>query len=141
MPGRARRPAMAWVYSPPRSPKPTVPAAIKAEPEARANELVESELKSKSIKPPPEDPQFNYIVDIYTKWYRSSFYFCARYACPGPNAISPFFETKFARMEYAGDGEFNLSFMQYTGQWFELYQGLSIDQCLASIRHDPFFMP
>ena len=139
MPGRARRPAKAWVYSPAPPPKPTVPAAIKAELEARARELVESELKPKNIKPPPEDQSFNYIVDIYTKWYRSYFYFCAKYACPGPNAISPFFEAKFARMEYAGEGEFNLSFMRHTGQWVELYQGLSIDECLTNIRDDAFF--
>jgi hypothetical protein len=45
--------------------------------------------------PPPENRQFNYIIDIFGKWYRSYFYFCGRYYCPGPNAISPTFETRF----------------------------------------------
>ena len=48
-----------WVYSPPKPAKPTVPPALKADVEARANELVESTLKPAHIKPPPEDERFN----------------------------------------------------------------------------------
>jgi hypothetical protein len=109
--------------------------------ETKANALVESVLKPQYVEPPPENPQFNYIVDITTKWYRSYFYFCSRYACPGPYALSPFFESKFARMEYIGDGLFNLAYMRYTGQWFEIFTELSLDACLASIRDDPWFHP
>ena len=43
-------------------------------------------LKPKFIKPPPKDPKWNYIIDIFTKWHSSFFYFCSTYACPGPNA-------------------------------------------------------
>jgi hypothetical protein len=61
----------AWVFCPEKSPKPMVPENIKAEVETKAKELVESFLKPEYIKPPPEDMRFNYVVDIYTKWYRS----------------------------------------------------------------------
>jgi hypothetical protein len=129
----------AWFFSPQKSPKPKVPENIKIEVETKANELIESFLKPEYIKPPPDDMRFNYVVDIYTKWYRNYFYFCAKYACPGPNAISPFFESKFARMEYAGDGLFNLSYMRHTGQWFEIFQDLSMDECLETIKDFPHF--
>ncbi|HEY3360276.1 MAG TPA: hypothetical protein VGK06_00230 [Methanosarcina sp.] len=109
--------------------------------EAKAKELVESFLKPEYIKLPPEDMRYNYIVDIYTKWYRSSFYFCATYACPSPQAISPSYEPKFARVEYAGDGLFNLSYMRHTEKWFEIFQGLSVDECLTIIKEYPHFMP
>ena len=79
-----------------------------------AVELVEAILKPRYIKPPLKNEQFNYIVDIDTRWYRNYFYFCAKCACPGPNAISSFFEVKFARLEYAGDDPFHLSFIRYT---------------------------
>lgn len=131
----------AWTFRPQKSPKPRVPENLKLEVETKAEELVESDLKPEYIKPPTEEMHFNYIVDIYTKWYRSSFYFCSKYACPGPNAISSFFETKFARMEYVGDGLFNLSYMRHTEKWFEIFQGLSIDECLETIRDFPHFMP
>ena len=109
-----------------------MPEALKREVETKANALVESVLKPRHVKEPEPDPQFNYIVDIYTKWYRSYFYFCSRYACPGPYALSPFFEDKFARMEYIGSGRFNVAFMRHTGQWVEIFTDLTLDECLAS---------
>jgi len=130
-----------WVRVPPKPSRPTVPAATKADVEARARELVESVLKPLHVKPPPDDQRFNYIVDIGTKWYRSYFYFFATYRSPGPTALSPTFEAKFARLEYTGADRFNLAFMRHTGQWIELRFDLSLDQCLDAIRHDPFFLP
>ncbi len=130
-----------WIKVPPRQPKPKVPDAVKMEVEIRANELIESVMKPKHVKAHVKEEGFNYIVDIYSKWYRSYFYFCARYRSPGPRAISPFFEVRFARMEYIGNGRFNLSYMRHTGQWWEVYAALSIDECLDRIKDDPLFWP
>ena len=129
-----------WVYSPQRQPKPKAPEAVKTDLEVKASELVDSILKPMHVKPPREDEQYNYIVDIYTKWYRSYFYFYAKYHCPGPNAISPFFEEKFARLEYIGNGRFNLSYMRHTGKWWEIYPELFLEECLAAIRDEPHFL-
>lgn len=130
-----------WTYSPPKPSKAKIPDAIKCTVENKATELIESILKPKHIKPHPEDNTFNYIVDIYSKWYRSYFYFIAKYSCPSPNAISPFFESKFARMEYIGNEHFNLSYMRHTEQWWEIYPDLSVDECLDAIREEPHFLP
>jgi hypothetical protein len=107
----------------------------------KAKQLVEATLKPQHIKPPPANAQFNYIVDIYTKWYRHYFYFCAKYCVSGPNALAPYFEAKFARLEYAGHNQFNLAYRRYTEEWIEVYPGLSLDQCLNAIRDDPLFQP
>ena len=128
-----------WMYSPPKQPKPKIPDALKAEVTTRANELIDTVLKPKNIQPPPENPRFNYIVDIYGKWYHSAFYFCTKYCCPGPNAISPSFEAKFARMQYAGNNRFHLAFMRHTGEWIELYTDQTVDECLAAVKDDPWF--
>lgn len=130
-----------WVYSPPKPAKPAVPAAVKAELDTKAQALIDQHLKPQHVQPPPEEPQFNYLINIWTKWYRGYFYFCGTYASPGPNALSPTFEVRFARMEYGGSAHFNLAYMRHTEQWFELYQNLSIDDCLAAIRDEPFFFP
>ena len=130
-----------WVYSPPRPPKPTVPDAVKADVDAKARELIETVLKPAHVKPPPEDPRFNYLVDIYAKWYRNYFYFCSRYCCPGPNAIAPFFEDRFARLEYVDLDRYHLAYMRYTGQWWEIYRDLSLGECLVTIRDEPHFSP
>jgi hypothetical protein len=123
-----------WVYSPRQLPKLEVPGGIKAEVNAKAAVLIDTTLKPTHVEPPPENYQFNYIVDIYAKWYRCYFYFCATYACPGPSALSPTFESKFARLECVGGQRFNLAYMRHTSEWLEIYQDLSLDECLASIK-------
>jgi len=130
-----------WVYSPSKPSAPKVPERVKAEVQQKADQLVETVLKPQHIEPPPKDHDFNYIVDLYTKWYRHYFYFCAKYCSPGPYARSPFFETKFARMEYIGEDNFNLSFMRHTDEWIEVRPDSSLDECLTAIKDDPLFSP
>jgi hypothetical protein len=66
------KPKKRWIYSPPKPAKPPVPDALKAEVEAKGQALIE-ELRAKIIKPPPEDLQFNYLIEVWCKWYRSYF--------------------------------------------------------------------
>ncbi len=130
-----------WASNPPKRTKPKVPELLKSALKEKADEVIENTLKPKHIKPPPPDNDFNYLVDIYSKWYRNYFYFCAKYNCPSPNAISPSFETKFARMEYIGNERFNLSYMRHTQQWWEIYQDLSMLECIQLILEEPHFIP
>jgi len=136
----AKKPKKAWVYAPKKPPKQKVPDDLKAKVEAQASELVEKVLKPRHVQPPPKEPKFNYIIDLRTKWQRSYLYFGATYACPGPNAISPTFETKFARMEFVGGNKFALSYMRHTGKWWEIFSRLSLDECLEHVRDDPIFL-
>ena len=130
-----------WIYRPPKPPKAKVPDTVKREVEDSATKIIVGRLKPKHIKPPSDNNTFNYIVDIYSKWHQNYFYFIAKYSCPGPNAISPFFESKFARMQYIGNERFNLSYMRHTEQWFEIYSNLSVDECLKAITEEPNFLP
>lgn len=133
-----KKPRRIWAPSG-RGPKPKIPDYLKEQVGTAANRLVAEVLKPRYVDPPPVDPQWNYKVDIYTTWFRGYLYFCATYACPGPNALSPTFETRFARMEYAGDDLFHLAYMRYTGEWNEIYRGLTADQAFIAIREDPHF--
>ena len=130
-----------WIHKPPRQAKPKVPDTIKLDVEAKAREIVETILKPEHVKPPPKDKNFNYIVDVYSKWYRNYFYLCTKYACPSPNAVSPFFEAKFARLEYVGNGRFNLSYFFHAAASCEIYTDLSLDECIATIRDESHFIP
>jgi hypothetical protein len=131
-----------WVWSPStRASGPALDAAAKAQVEAKARELIEKELKPRHVKPPPGDARFNYLTDITLKWHGSTLFLVAVYACPGPNAISPSFEDRFARLKHVGGGRFDLDFMRHTGQWVPLHQGLTLDQCLEAVRDDPWFTP
>ena len=132
-----------WAYWPERQRKgaPKVPGFVKAEVKSRADRLIETVLKPEHIKPPPEDNRFNYLVDIYSRWYRHYFYFCSKYNCPGPNALSPSFEDKFARLESIGRGRFKMAHMRHTGKWQEVYSALTLDESLKVIAEDPFLTP
>ena len=112
---------------------------IKANVGAKATKLVENVLKRKHVQPPPKEPRFNYITDVWIKWIGSTLYFGTTYACPGPNAISPSFEVKFARMEHIGDGRFALSYMRQTERWFKLFPSLTVDACLDAIENEWHF--
>jgi len=130
-----------WMYCPPKPKKPTVPDSVKAELTRKAQQLIDDHLRPAHVKPPPKKTQFNYVTDLFTKWYQSYFYFCATYACPHPDAISPTFETRFARMRYQGMDRFDLAYMRHTGEWNEIFFDLSLDECLKAIREEPHFIP
>ena len=130
----------AWMIRPAKNPK-SMPDSLKAEVEAKAKELIENVLKPKHVLPPQEDEQFNYISDIGAKWYRNYFYFFSTYTCPGPNALSPTFESKFARLEYVGNATFALYFMRHTGEWVGLHDALSVDESMKAIQDDAWFVP
>ena len=142
---RSRRPSgWTWVYDPAgafRQSKKPVPADLQHEVERRAQELIDSTLKPRHIQPPPQKAELNYLVDISCKWRGPFFYFCSQYCSPGPRALSPFFESKFARLQYAGDERFNLAYFRHTGLWWEIAQLLSLEECLSEIEAGGLFTP
>jgi hypothetical protein len=136
-----KKPKRTWVWAPRKPTPPPVPDDLKAEVESRANELIEGCLKPTYVKPPPEDRRWNYLTGISTKWHRSFFYLVGDYASPGPNALSPTFESSFARMEYVGDGRFNMAYFRHTGKWWEVHRGLTLDESIETIREHVIFHP
>jgi hypothetical protein len=128
-----------WVYSP--RPASGVPDAAKQQVMAKADEIIETLFKPRYLKPRPKKAMFNYIVDIYAKWHKNCLYFGAKYACPGPHALSPFFEDSFTRLAYMANGRFNLAYMRHTGTWQEVFTDLSREEAFDEIRNQPFFHP
>src|SRR5258706_7496312 len=90
-----------WAMYPRKTSTASLPESLNMEVTTKANQLIETVLKPKYIQPPPENPQFNYIVDIYGKWYHNAFYFCAEYRVACPNPIERGFDATVARMPYA----------------------------------------
>jgi hypothetical protein len=137
----AKKTPLTWFPKACRPKKASIPESLKAQVNAKATDLVETVLKPKFIQSPPKKPRFNYIIDVAAKWHGSSFFIVFAYACPGPSAISPTFEAKFARMEFVGNAKFSLSFMRHTGKWAVLYERISLNECLDAIQKDYWFQP
>jgi hypothetical protein len=129
-----------WVYSPASFPKPRVPDATRRDVKERADEIA-AEFKRRHVQPAPDEPRFNYLTDVYTRWHRSFLYFVMTYACPGPEAMAPSFEAPFTRLEYAGPDQFHLAYIRHTGKWWEVYRDLNLDEALSLICEQPFFHP
>lgn len=139
-----RPPRRVWVYDPARAfrqSQAAVPADIKQEVQRQAQELIDSTLKPRYLQPPPRKPQCNYLVDLYCQWRGPFFYFCSKYCSPGPQALSPSFDSKFARLQYVGNERFNLAYFRHTGQWWEVAQLLSLGKCLSWIKEGNIFTP
>ena len=128
-----------WVWVPAMPSK--VPDVLKREVSSKAESLVEDYLKPKHVEPPPKEPQFNYVVDIFTRWRGCFFYFMARYACPGSNRTAPFFEIGFARLEFVGDDRFDLAYFRHTGKWWSVYSALTLDEALDLVKSEGIFQP
>ena len=134
-----------WVVSnsssSPSQTKTKVPDAVKDTLTEKARVVIDNIIKPNHISPPPSENDFNYLVDVYSKWYRNYFYFCSTYNCPHPNAISPSFDIKWARMEYVGKDKFNISYMRHTDKWGEIHQEISMIDSLKAIVEESYFSP
>jgi hypothetical protein len=136
----AKRSDKTWIFNPNKQPQ-QVLEQVKLQVSEKVDLLVQHVLKPRCIKPPPKDKRFNYTVDIFTKWHRQYFYVNGTYHCPGPNRSSPTFETSFVRLEYVGDGRFNVAYMRHTGKWWQIFSGLTLRKCLEIMEKNPIFFP
>jgi len=118
--------------------RPPVPPATKAEVEIAAQRLIDLVLKPKYVQPPPAESQFNYIIDVRSKWRGSYFYLFSVYQVADSEQT---FDANIARLEHAGRGRFHLAFQRHTGEWITLATDQTIDECLDTIEHEFFFQP
>ena len=85
--------------------------------------------------------EFNYPVAIYGKWHGNKYRFITRYRSDQPVSITPEFEAPFARLEYVSPDHFDLSYHRHTGEWYRLYQRITLDEALALIADGMHFQP
>jgi hypothetical protein len=107
--------------------------------QAEADQFVAAFYKPTFIRPPEKRPRVNYVVDFATKWHGPYLQFIAQYACPGPYALSPFFEIAFARLGYFSHDNWNLWVRRHTGQWIVMDRQLTLAQCFKKMRSSPWF--
>ncbi len=101
------------------------------------DQVVEEELKPLHVKHPPKNYKLNYIIDIYTKWQRDCFYFCARYS----NADGRDFNLNFARLEAKARGKYDLAYLRHTGKWWVTNKNLSAKAAIDLVKEGGLFDP
>lgn len=137
----SKKPRKIWQLTPPRKASVKVPDTAKKLIQEEGDRFIESTLQSQHIKKNPPDSILGSCKEIYGKWYRSFFHFCAikQYRCS--DDLCPPMEIRFARLEYMGDNQFNLAYFRHTGQWWTIKEGISLEECLREIEINPFLQP
>jgi hypothetical protein len=97
-------------------------------------------FKNQYIKKDP-DKRFDYLMDIYAKWYGNYLYFCEKFKSEHPDRIRDEYEVKFVRLERTGNDRYNFSYYRHTGQWFLVTNDLTLKECLEMMQANPSFQP
>jgi hypothetical protein len=91
----------------------------------------------------PKEPnrKYNYLIDIYSIWYRNFFYLCEYFKSEHPDRIADEFEKRFVRLEYRGKDSFNFSYFRHIGVWHLVAKSISLEDCKELILSNPNFQP
>jgi hypothetical protein len=96
---------------------------------------VVAKLKKRFCKT-PKHPQFNWPHDFFTRWHRDALYFVV--VMRTGHDMPPEFETHAARMEYVGDGKFNLAVPMRRG-WMTIKENATPEECVKKISESVYF--
>ena len=85
--------------------------------------------------------RYNYLVDVYSKWYQNYFYLCEKFEPGNSNELKKEFEVKFVRLKYTGKNQFDFSYFRHTGKWDLVAESLTMEECKDMIISIPAFQP
>jgi hypothetical protein len=129
----------AWVFSE-LPPKCTLKKWEKEQCVADAEKFIAEYYRPTFVKPPPKDDRFNYVVDFRAAFGGSYLRFYVKYASPGPDALSPFFEYPFARLGCFGRARWNLWARRHNDHRVCIEpRPKALRACFASMRENPWF--
>lgn len=129
-----------WVWAPAR-PKPGKPSeAEKAAIIAACEALIRDKIKPRFL-PRIVPTEFNYPVDIYGGWHGGRYRFIQRYRSGFPDNEGEEFESAYARIDYMGPGRFDVYWHRHTGQWYRLFQGMTLAEALSEIETNGVLHP
>jgi hypothetical protein len=100
--------------------------------------ILQFKKELQKVKP---NKKYNYVIDIYTKWYQNYFYFCEKYKVVFENRLADEFETKFVRLEFVSKNNFKFSYFRHTEKWHVVTENITLEECLEMIIGNPNFRP
>ena len=119
---------------------PTDKAAIGA----RCERFIAEILKPRFL-PEVRPTQFNYPIDIVGKWRGSKYSFITRYRSGFPDNLGAEFDAPFTRLghvdKHLAEVRFDGMWRRHTGQWWRLYDAVSLEDALRSIETDMCLQP
>ena len=119
-----------WLPAKPKPlPKPKLEEDLRAEIDSQIAPVV-AILKKRHCKR-SEYKTLNWPDDLFTRWHRNALYFVV--VMRTPHGRPETFETHAAKLEYGGEGKFNLAVPMRRG-WNTFLREASLEKCLKEIE-------
>ena len=118
----------------------TLSAREKAAITATCQEFIDTVLKPRFLPIVTPTP-FNYPVDIQGKWHGSKYRFLQRYRSGFDDNRGEEFDAPFVRLDWISTDSFDVQWHRHTGQWFRVYQNLSLKAALDAIINNGILHP
>ena len=106
---------------------------------AKAEKLLRTFYRPQFVQPPRKNQRTNHVVDFSVRWHGAYLLFTAKYACPGPHALAPFFEHNFARVGWFRPERCNLWARRHNDRWIVIADDLTLEACFEEMRTNPWF--
>ncbi len=110
----------------------TLLASEKAAITSTCQEFIDTVLKPRFLPIVTPTP-FNYPVDIQGKWHGSKYRFLQCYRSGFDDNRGEEFDAPFVRLDWIRTDRFDVQWHRHTGQWFRVYQNLSLKAALDAI--------
>jgi hypothetical protein len=79
---------------------------------------------------PVKNSTLNWPEDLFVRWHRSALYFVA--VMRTPHGRPPIFEVHVARLQYVGEGKFDLALPMRRG-WNTILKAQGAESCLQEV--------
>ncbi len=89
--------------------------------------------------------EFNYPVGIHGRWHGGKYRFIQRLCSGFPDNLGEEFDAPFARLDHDehshGEVRFHVMWHRHTGQWFQMFSSLTLEEALATIEENTMLHP
>jgi hypothetical protein len=119
---------------------PVVPEHEKQMVIAACDHFIREVLRPKFL-PEIVPTEWNYPVGIHGKWHGGRFRFVQRFRSDRPDAITSEFDAPFARIEWVAPGLFDVSYHRHTGEWWKIFERVSLEEALHLIETETLLQP
>jgi len=117
-----------------------VPEAEKQAIIAACEALIRDRLKPRYL-PVTRPPGWNCPIDLHGTWAAGRYRFLVRFRSGQAETEGQEFDAPFARIDRMGPDLFNVHWMRHTGQWWPLFQGLTLAEALDKVDGDGVLRP
>lgn len=107
---------------------------------AACQDFIDKILKPRFL-PVVTPTQFNYPIDIQGKWQGNKYRLLQRYRSGFDDNLGEEFDAPFVRLDWIGRDKFHVQWHRHTGQWFRVYERLTLKAALSAIETNEFLHP